>query len=103
MCADPSAEVSGREMLDLVPLDVVSDLLLDGRQVVEPPAHLVRHPDTCEVCVSLPIAEPAAHLKQSVVGGGRTDEERDGETLERQSSRESVAAHGDDDARVLVI
>ena len=79
------------------------DLLLNSRQVMEPLPHLVGEPDPREIGVPIPVAKPAAHLQQSVVGRRGSDEERDGQPLERQASRERVAAHGDDDARVAVI
>ena len=70
--------------------DVETHLLLDGREMVEPLAHLGGHPDAGQIGVTIAVAEPSTHLKEGVVGGGGPNEERDRQPLERKARERAL-------------
>ena len=76
MGADTGGKVQRRQVLGFVAFNVISDLLLDGGQMSEPPSHLVGHPDPGQIGIAATVTEPATHLQESVVRTCRSDKER---------------------------
>src|SRR5262249_47863708 len=95
MGPDPHCKVDGCHALELVSLDVLPDLPIDGRQVEEIALELRRHPDPRQILVPLPVAKPAAHLHERVVGTCGSSEETDDDALQRQATRQCVSTDDD--------
>src|SRR2546430_2389605 len=103
MRANTGAEVARRDAFELVPLDVVPDLLVDRGEIVEVPFKFLREPDPRKVRVAWAIAEPPAHLKERVVGCRGPDEVAHDQPFEREPTRERVATDHDLDLRIVPV
>src|SRR5262249_44972880 len=68
------------------------------REIVEVALEFLSHPHPRQVLVPAPISEPTSHLKQRIVSRCRSQEETDGQSFERKTSREHVASDGNVDA-----
>src|SRR5581483_1998348 len=95
MLPDPRSDLSGRQALRFVDLDVFTQPVLDEREIAEPASEFRRGVNPREILVPLPKPKPAAHLHERIVGHAPSDKEADQQPFQREATREPVSSNGD--------